>query len=91
MNGPEDLPIYPIRTAAALTGVPARRLRSWEIEYQLIRPARTKGGHRLYSVRDLRLVQRIRQMIDEEGMSPQGIRAWLESQPKGPIGGNLSA
>lgn len=77
---PEDLPIYPIRTVASLTGVDARRLRSWEAEYQLIQPARTKGGHRLYSARDLRLIQRIRRLVDEEGMSLQGIKAWLSAQ-----------
>jgi len=76
----DDLPIYPIRTVASLTGVDARRLRSWEVEYQLLQPARTKGGHRLYSARDLRLIQWIRRLVDEEGMSLQGIRDWLAAQ-----------
>jgi DNA-binding transcriptional MerR regulator len=77
----DDLPIYPIRTVASLSGVDARRLRSWEVEYQLLQPARTKGGHRLYSTRDLRLVQCIRRLVEEEGMSLQGVRAWLAAQP----------
>jgi DNA-binding transcriptional MerR regulator len=77
----DDLPIYPIRTIASLSGVDARRLRSWEVEYQLLRPARTKGGHRLYSTRDLRLVQCIRRLVEEEGMSLQGVRGWLAAQP----------
>lgn len=81
MKTSDDLPIYPIRTIASLSGVDARRLRSWEVEYQLLRPARTKGGHRLYSTRDLRLVQCIRRLVEEEGMSLQGVRAWLAAQP----------
>ena len=81
MTTSDDLPIYPIRTVASLSGVDARRLRSWEVEYQLLRPARTKGGHRLYSTRDLRLVQCIRRLVEEEGMSLQGVRAWLAAQP----------
>ena len=81
MKTSDDLPIYPIRTAAALSGVDVRRLRSWETEYQLLRPARTKGGQRLYSARDLRLIQRIQHLVKEEGMSLQGIRAWLAAQP----------
>ena len=81
MKTSDDLPIYPIRTVASLSGVDARRLRSWEVEYQLLRPARTKGGHRLYSTRDLRLVQCIRRLVEEEGMSLQGVRAWLAAQP----------
>ncbi len=83
MKTSDDLPIYPIRTVASLSGVDARRLRSWEVEYQLLRPARTKGGHRLYSTRDLRLVQCIRRLVEEEGMSLQGVRAWLAAQPEG--------
>lgn len=77
METPDDLPIYPIRTVAQLSGVDARRLRSWESEYHLLQPARTRGGHRLYSARDLRLIQQIRRLVDEEGMSLQGIKAWL--------------
>jgi DNA-binding transcriptional MerR regulator len=77
----DDLPIYPIRTVASLTGVDARRLRSWESEYHLLEPARSKGGHRLYSPRDLRLIQLIRRLVDQEGMSLQGIKAFLAAQP----------
>ncbi len=83
METPNDLPIYPIRTIAQLSGVDARRLRSWEAEYQLLHPARTRGGHRLYSARDLQLIQQIRRLVDEEGMSLQGIKAWLAAQPNG--------
>jgi DNA-binding transcriptional MerR regulator len=81
MKTPDDLPIYPIRTVAVLSGVDARRLRNWEVEHQLLRPARTKGGHRLYSNRDLRLVQVIRRLIEEGGLSLQGVKAWLAAQP----------
>lgn len=88
LEAPDDLPIYPIRTIAQLSGVDARRLRSWEAEYQLLHPARTRGGHRLYSARDLRLIQEIRRLVDEEGMSLQGIRGWLAAQPPVPDRGN---
>jgi MerR family transcriptional regulator/heat shock protein HspR len=80
MTAPEDLPIYPIRTAAALTGVPARRIRSWEVEYRLVSPARTRGGHRLYSSRDIALIRRIRHLMEAESVPPRGIKARLESQ-----------
>jgi DNA-binding transcriptional MerR regulator len=87
----DDLPIYPIRTVASLTGVDARRLRSWESEYHLLEPARSKGGHRLYSPRDLRLVHLIRRLVDQEGMSLQGIKAYLAVQPDGGISGAQAA
>src|SRR5512135_3863982 len=39
----------PIRTVATLTGVRPVTLRAWERRYGLIRPLRTRTGHRLYS------------------------------------------
>jgi len=81
-----NLPIYPIRTAAALTGVEPRRLRMWEVEYHLLQPARTRGHHRLYSMQDLELIRQIRRLIEEQGMSLQGVGAWLAAQPVAPDG-----
>ncbi len=80
-----DLPIYPIRTVARLTGVDARRIRAWESQYGLIRPARTRGGHRLFSHQDLELIKRIKRLIDEEGLRLQGVRLLLaaENAPNG--------
>ena len=80
-----DLPIYPIRTVARLTGVDARRIRAWESQYGLIRPARTRGGHRLFSHQDLDLIKRIKRLIDEEGLRLQGVRLLLaaENAPEG--------
>jgi len=82
MQTEEDVPIYRIRTVSALTGVPARRLRNWETEYALLRPARTKGGHRLYSIRDVKRIRDIRRLTKEEGMSLQAVRSWLNGQPE---------
>lgn len=75
-----DLPIYPIRTVARLTGVDARRIRAWESQYGLLRPARTRGGHRLFCQRDLDLIRRIKRLIDEEGLRLQGVRLLLEAE-----------
>ncbi len=83
MQTGEDVPIYKIRTVSALTGVPARRIRNWETEYKLLRPARTKGGHRLYSIGDVKRLRDIRRLTQEDGMSLQAVRSWLNAQPEG--------
>src|SRR3954453_9223376 len=44
---------------AARTGVPPERLRKWEARYGLLRPVRSNGGFRLYSLDD---EQRVRLM-----------------------------
>ena len=55
---------YPMRTVAAITGVNPVTLRAWERRYGLIKPARTAKGHRLYSQKDIELLNRIVHLLD---------------------------
>ena len=55
---------FPIRTVATLTGVKAITLRAWERRYGLIRPGRTRKGHRLYSHSDIEKIRRILTLLD---------------------------
>lgn len=48
-----------IGRVSELTGIPPVTLRAWERRYGLPKPSRTAGGHRLYSVDELALVQRV--------------------------------
>src|SRR3954467_13187821 len=50
---------FPIRTVASLTGVKAITLRAWERRYGLIRPERTRKGHRLYSHADIEQIRKV--------------------------------
>lgn len=49
---------YPIGMVATLTGLPPDIIRVWERRYGLPQPARSAGGHRLYSPRDVALLRR---------------------------------
>ena len=55
---------YPMRTVSAITGVNPVTLRAWERRYGLIQPARTAKGHRLYTHKDIELVNRIVRLLD---------------------------
>ncbi len=76
----KEAPIYPIRTVAQLTGVNPRRIRAWEEQYHLITPARTGGGHRLFSEEDVERIRWIKAMVDR-GMSLKGIQRLLQTPP----------
>lgn len=56
---------FPIRTLSARTGIGASTLRAWERRYGLLLPERTPKGHRLYSEADVRLVERMRTLLEE--------------------------
>lgn len=47
------------------TGVAVPTLRAWERRYGLLAPARTEGGHRLYSEADVERVHAMQRLLDE--------------------------
>ncbi len=67
------IPVYPIRTVARLTGVHSRTIRGWERQNGLLSPARTEGGHRLFSEEDVERIRWIKALLDR-GMSLKGIQ-----------------
>ncbi len=72
----EERALYIISVAAELAGVHAQTLRIYERK-GLIEPARTEGGSRRYSERDIELLQRIQQLT-AEGVSLAGVRHVLD-------------
>lgn len=71
-------PVYPIRTVAQLTALSPQRIRAWETDYGLVRPHRTDGGHRLFSQEDVERLLWIKRMVQEHGLSLQGVKRLLE-------------
>ena len=57
--------LYKMSVVVRLTGFSPTLLRAWERRYGLLKPQRGKGGQRLYTEDDLRVLRRIRQMLAE--------------------------
>jgi len=55
-------------------------LRSWEAEFPQIGQAPAGGGPRLYRRADVELVQRIKQLVFEEGLTLSGARRRLQEE-----------
>ena len=72
--------VYVISVAAELTGVHPQTLRIYERK-GLLDPARTGGGSRRYSERDLERLQRI-QDLTAAGVNLEGVRRVLELEDK---------
>lgn len=75
------LELVPIRTIAALTGVNAMTLRTWERRYGLIEPQRTSTGHRLYTQEHVDAIRRVLALV-ERGVPISRVRDILEADPK---------
>lgn len=67
--------VYVISVAAELAGVHAQTLRIYERK-GLVAPARTPGGSRRYSDRDITLLQRI-QDLTNDGLNLEGVKRIL--------------
>jgi DNA-binding transcriptional MerR regulator len=53
--------IFLIREASEITGVPAHTIRFWEKDFSTyLKPYRTDGGQRRYSLEDIEIIKKIR-------------------------------
>ncbi|WKD58236.1 Putative heat shock protein HspR [Corynebacterium capitovis DSM 44611] len=68
---------YVISVAAELTGMHAQTLRTYD-RLGLVSPARTSGGGRRYSGRDIKKLRRIQRLSQEEGVNLAGIKTIME-------------
>jgi len=65
-------PCFVISVAARIVGVQTQTLRYYE-SLGLVQPARTNGGQRVYSRRDVERVRRMRSLIDDLGVNLAGV------------------
>lgn len=71
-------PVYNLSAVLKETGVSADVLRAWERRYNLPKPQRTSGGHRLYSQYDVATVKWLRAR-QAEGLSiSRAVSLWRE-------------
>ena len=70
-NIPHDEPVFQISVVARMIGVHQQTLRSYE-RMGFIVPARSDGNQRLYSQRDVEVLQRLRQYVEDLGVNLAG-------------------
>ena len=75
----QDEPIFTIGMAAKILEVHQRTLRNYE-ESGLIRPAR-RGKWRYYSMRDIKWIECLREMIHSHGISINAVKKLLAYTP----------
>jgi DNA-binding transcriptional MerR regulator/methylmalonyl-CoA mutase cobalamin-binding subunit len=69
----------PIRAIAALTGVNAMTLRTWERRYGLIEPGRTPSGRRVYTHDHVEAIRRVVALV-QRGIPIGRVRSVLEAE-----------
>ncbi|MFH2054523.1 MAG: MerR family transcriptional regulator [bacterium] len=73
---------YSISEVAELTEVKPYVLRFWEKEFPLLKPKKNRGGNRTYQEHEIALINRIKQLLYEEGYTIEGARQKLREVHK---------
>lgn len=74
-QSPSEEPLYNIGVVSRMTEIPVATLRVWERRYGFPDSARTSGGHRLYSEKEILRLQWVKERIDEGMQTGRAIRA----------------
>jgi DNA-binding transcriptional MerR regulator len=83
VQAPSQEPLYNIGAVTRMTGIPMATLRIWERRYGFPHSARTAGGHRLYSERDVASLRWIKARGDEGMQAGQAVRALQHLEREG--------
>jgi MerR family transcriptional regulator, heat shock protein HspR len=73
----DELPVYVISVAAQLSGMHPQTLRHYE-RIGLVRPGRSAGRGRRYSMRDILALREIQRLSQDEGVNLSGIKLILD-------------
>ena len=68
---------YSIGEVSEQFAVPAHVLRYWEQEFPQLRPKKSKSGNRLYQEKDLRTIERIKNLLYEKRFTIAGARSQI--------------
>ncbi len=79
----EDKRYYSISEVSRMTGLEQYVLRYWEKEFPTLKPRKNRGGNRLYTSKDIDLVNRIHHLRKEEGLTIAGTRHRLTLRRSG--------
>jgi len=72
-----------ISEVAAILDLPQHVLRFWETKFSSIQPLKRGGGRRYYRPEDLKLLQRIRDLLYSDGYTIKGVQKLLrQNAPK---------
>src|SRR5215208_4595693 len=64
-----DLAVYSIGAVERMLGIAAATVRNWEERYGLVKPERSRGGHRLYTRAQVEQLRCVKAQVDR-GLQP---------------------
>lgn len=78
--GFSDKLYYKIGEVSRLLNVNASVLRFWESEFEFLRPEKSGSGQRLYTAREVTLLQEVKRLLYTEKFTIEGVRKRINSR-----------
>jgi len=72
----DDTPLYNLKAVTTEVGLSPATLRAWERRYNLLKPKRTPGGHRLYSRQDIEMLKWLVERQNEGLSISRAVEMW---------------
>jgi DNA-binding transcriptional MerR regulator len=80
---------FGIEEVSRLTKVPSTTIDVWEKEFPFLRAGRTGGGQRFFRPKDVEIIRRIRELVEQKALTLAGIKRRIEEEfglrPTGPV------
>lgn len=81
--------VYKVEEVSRLTKVDAAVIEAWEQEFPFLRAGKTGSGQRYFRPKDIEIIRRIRELVEEKSLTMAGIRRRIEEEfglrPTSPI------
>ncbi len=87
-SGNEKL-YYSISEVSRITGLEQYVLRYWEKEFPALKPKKNRGGNRIYTEKDIELINRIKYLRNKEKLTIAGARTKLMMKRAGEEKANM--
>ncbi|MEM9501452.1 MAG: MerR family transcriptional regulator [Pseudomonadota bacterium] len=78
-DGKDESALRTIGELSEALNIKPHVLRYWEQQFSLLKPLKRSGGRRYYRPEDIALVERINELVNEEGYTIKGADAVLRS------------
>lgn len=74
---------YSIGEVSEMTDLEQHVLRYWESEFDQLKPRKNRAGRRVYTDEDIKMVQRVQQLLKEDKYTIEGARQVLDLEEGG--------
>jgi len=71
---------YKVEEVSRLTKVDIETIDAWEQEFSFLRAGRTGGGKRFFRPKDVEIIRRVRELLDEKTLTMAGIKRRIEEE-----------